>query len=471
MVVSQFQDQAISWEEDYNTRVNPTLMTRLLHNAIPVLKSVDWHIKEVQEGVCVSELPLCVASTNQHGTHQAALISLSADYTGGLALATLLRGVPLAGIHRCRNEDSASLWLAAMDVKYRNPSTGHLKASCVVPEETARMVKQRYFAGKRVLVTLPVKFTSQGEVIAEAEMKYFAQPSIQLHPTKQQPRISPLYKQKLKASARMIAGLRASFDDRGMRLDVGHEREAAGPHGELLAKRLHGVLPQLQDMVKARTAHIDQTLQSVPDLKQVVILGVGLDMRPFRMSEELGNPTFFELDLPEMLEERNRVISQMQDRPTINRRTIAADFKTDDIADLLLQHPDYSPTLPTVVVFEGCSMYFAAEENREILTATSKAIQHPSSRLWCDIVTEGVVNGTSQHPEIDSFLEGMEELGERFIFGCDQPDSFLQDCGFEDSRATTAGDFLGTSDRSFSTYQFVVSNARSLNKNLTQAVC
>ena len=143
MVVSQFEGQSVSWEEDYSNRVNPSLMTKLLHDAIPVLKSVDWQVKEVREGVCISELPLCFASTNQHGTHQAALISLSADYTGGLALATLLRGIPLAGVHRCKEENSASLWLAAMDVKYRSPSTGHLQATCIVPDDVARMVRQR----------------------------------------------------------------------------------------------------------------------------------------------------------------------------------------------------------------------------------------------------------------------------------------------------------------------------------------
>ncbi|MCM2369912.1 SAM-dependent methyltransferase [Aporhodopirellula aestuarii] len=460
MVASQFEGHLVTWEEDYSNRVNPELMTSLLHDAIPVLRSVGWRVTEVREGACVSELPLCFASTNQHGTHQAALISLSADYTGGLALATLLRGIPLAGVHRCKEENSASLWLAAMDVKYRSPSTGHLRASCVVPEDVARTIQQRYFAGKRVLVTLTVKFTSNNEVVAEAEMKYFAQPSIQLLPTKQQPRISPLFAHKLKASARMIAGLRASFDDRGIRVDVGHERDAAGPHGALLANRLKGVLPQLQNMVKARTAHIDQTLESVEGLKQVVILGVGLDMRPFRLFDRLGQPTFFELDLPEMLEERTRVISQMKDRPMVSRRMIAADFKTDNLAKLLHDHPDFDPSLPTVFVYEGCSMYFTEEENREILTLASSLCQHTDSRLWCDIVAQSVVDGTSEHTEIIKFVEGMDELGERFIFGSDTPSDFLASCGFEPSESITAGEYLGASDRAFSTYRFAVCHGK-----------
>lgn len=456
MIVSQINGQNISWEEDYRSRVNPILMTRLLHNAIPVLKSIDWRVTEVSEGTCTSELPLCYASTNQHGTHQAALISLSADYTGGLALATLLRGIPLSGVHRCHVEGSASLWLAAMEVKYRNPSTGHMRATCTVPEKVARTVRQRYFAGKRVLVTLPVIFTSNDEIVAEAEMKYFAQPSIQLEPTKENPKISALFKHKLKASARMIAGLRATSDNGFVRIDRAHESHAAGPHGELLAKRLNNVLPQLQDMVMARTRHADETLGKIAGLQQVVILGVGLDMRPFRLFQTLNKPTFFELDLPEMLEERTRVISQLKDRPVVSRRMVATDFKRDDVADLLLKHPDFDPSVPTGVIYEGCSMYFSVEENRELMQAVSRMLQHPDSRLWSDWVTESVVNGTTENEGIAKFIDGMEELGERFIFGCDAPQEFLR-CGFTETLMTSVQEYVGSDDSTLATYQFGVS--------------
>jgi methyltransferase (TIGR00027 family) len=458
MIAHEISGQNISWQEDYDRRVNPALMTRLLHDAIPVLKSVDWHVTEVREGACVSELPLGRESTNQHGTHQAALISLSADYTGGLALATLLRGIPLAGVHRCNDDCSAALWLAAMEVKYRSPSTGHLRASCEVPDDVARMVRQRYFAGKRVLVTLPVIFTSNDEIVAEAEMKYFAQPSNLLQPTKQNPRVSPLYKHKLKASARMIAGLRASADDKLTRVDGGHDRHAAGPHGLFLANRLQGILPQLQDMVTARTRHIDEMLGAIPNLGQVVILGTGLDMRPFRLFKQLNKPMFFELDLPSMLEERSRVILQIKDRPVVRRRMVATDFKRDDVGELLLRHPDFDSTLPTAVIYEGCTMYFDALENREVLSAIPKAIRHHESRLWCDLVTESVVDGTTNHPEIAMFLEGMEELGEKFIFGCDTAEAFLAQCGFSNTALTTAQDYLGSNDQTFSTYQFNVAS-------------
>lgn len=457
MIISKRQSHAISWQDDYDNRINPKLMTNLLQDAIPVLKSVGWRVSEIQEGICVSELPLRYESTNQHGTHQAALISLSADYTGGIALATLLRGVPFAGVHPCNEESSASLWLASMDVRYHNPSTEHLFATCRVPKEMFDTVRNRYFAGKRVLVTLPVTFkTPAGEVVAEAKMKYFVQPSNQLKPTKEKPAISPIFKQKLKASARLIAGLRASSNDPILRVDNAHERHAAGPHGELLAKRLCGILPQLQDVVLARTRHIDQLLEGIPGLMQIVLLGVGLDMRPFRGNHARNRTVFFELDLPEMLEERSRVIALMKDRPMVRRRMVATDFKQNRVGELLRNHPDFDPRVPTAVIYEGCSMYFGREENMEVLSDIASLLEHPESRLWCDMVKTSVVEGRTKIQEIEKFMAGMDQLGESFIFGCDAPEELLVKCGFSSTEITMAQDYLRSRDNSFSTYQFVV---------------
>ena len=115
---AQPQSRVKTFANDYKNRINPELMTRLAHNAVPVLQYTGWQITKVEFGSVETVLPLNAATTNQHGTHQAALISLSADYTGGMALTTLLTGVPLSGIHKCKSDVAASLWLASMDVKY-----------------------------------------------------------------------------------------------------------------------------------------------------------------------------------------------------------------------------------------------------------------------------------------------------------------------------------------------------------------
>lgn len=439
------------WTEDYQSRCNPDLMNRLLHKAVPVLAATKWEITNVEPGLCESILPLNHETTNQHGTHQAALISLSADYTGGMALTTLLRGVPLAGIHPCKAEESASLWLISMDVKYLKPSTGHLKGRCRVPADLAKKIVSRYSKGKRVLVTLPIEFEADGEKVAEAELKYFAQPTIKLMSGPAE--TSTLLNAKAKASARMIAGVRArSHGDtsgtiyKGPRVDCAHAKMAAGPHGMLLAENMSNALPQLPDMVMARTMHIDQTTKSIPGLKQVVMLGAGLDMRPFRNSFRDLSLKYFELDLPEMLGERERVCRQIEGWESVDRFPVAANFLTDDIGAKLTECKGFDPGQPTLFIYEGCSMYFDRRVNTKMISAAKSMMQHRDSRLWTDFVNQSAIDGTADEPHVAAFLKRMSDLGETFTFGVSKPDMLVKACDLQLESATTTSEMFSHVD-------------------------
>lgn len=447
----------LSWEQDYDQRVNPELMTGLLRTAIPVLEHSNWYIDKVEEGFCQSVLPLNNPTTNQHGTHQAALISLSADYTGGLALATLLRGVPLAGVHRCHDDNSASLWLASMNVKYHSPSSGHLTGVCRIDPEKAESIQSRYFSGNRVLATLEVRFYSNDELVAAAEMKYFAQPTIQLTPAPGSRTRSKLFSHKLKASARMIAGLRtrSSRNDR-ISVECPHAAISAGPHGELLATRLESVLPQLTDMVLARTQHIDETINEISGLRQVVLLGAGLDMRPLRHARNKPNVMFYEIDLPEMIAERKRITEQLPQPFAGQRVLLEADFRSDSLAELLNARPEFQPDVPTLFVYEGCSMYFTDEENQHLMNQVVELMQHPQSCLWIDFVSREVATGRTNNQSIAAFLEGMDELGEAFIFGVEDPTAWLRQMGLGLVQTTRCGDYLNDGDMVMDTYSFSV---------------
>lgn len=459
-------DPHVSWEDDYRDRVNPRLMTRLLHHAVPVLEWTGWHLTKVEPGFSESVLPLNVESTNQHGTHQAALISLSADYTGGMALTTLLPGTPLTGIHPCKPHDSASMWLANMDVKYENPSTTNLIARCRVDAKTADRVAARYFAGKVALATLQVEFFStDGERVAVAMMRYFAQATERLM-QKKAGQASPMAKLNLKTSARIIAGLRAAADDSTvesssthLRIDRPHDRIAAGNQGILQADRLRKVLPQLGTMVQARTIHCDQTLQQCPPMKQVVLLGAGLDMRPVRLRETLRGAEVFELDLPDMLDERRYVFERLREDAAVGtpkRHLIAADFIVDEVGAILREHPDFSIDEPTFVIYEGCSMYFTERQNARILSSVMRSLQHPDSCVWMDCVTPAVIEATTPDPNIHEFVNRMELIGERFVYGPHRPAQLLEQCGLKVTSQVTAGEYIGDADPTLAEYRFVI---------------
>ncbi len=444
-------DQQTSWEDDYRERLNPELVTKLLRKAVPVLGATGWKVTEVAPGFCETLLPLNAETTNQHGTHQAALISLSADYTGGIAFNTMLRGVPIAGVHPGESRDSASLWLANMDVKYIRPSTGHLIGRCKVAQHVASKVANRYSKGKRVLVTLPIEFFANDQLVATANMKYFAQPTSQLLAGPAE--TSTLLNAKAKASARMIAGVRARSYAKpngnlrgGLRLDFAHADTAAGPHGLLLAEKMNRALPQLGEMVTARTAHIDAVTDRMDCLKQVVMLGAGLDMRAFRQSVEERNLKFFELDLPEMLRERERVVASIKGTHRADRTMVSVNFLKDDISSKLMSETSFDPLLPTLFIYEGCSMYFDEQTNVRLMKAVSAMMQHPESRMWTDLVNAEVIDGTVTEPSVQDFLGRMSELGESFTYGVSDPKALVEACGMEIETMTTTNEFFPTED-------------------------
>ncbi len=452
-------DNSISWQEDYAKRMNPSLLTRLLRHAVPVLEHVQWSVAEVRDQECHSVLPVETASTNQHGTHQAALISLAADYTGGIALATLIRGVPVIGVHPCSEGIAASMWLASMKVKYRRPSTGDLYGKCVVPDEMIKKVRQRFADGKRVLITLQVEFSdAEGQPIADAEMRYFLQArDLTNHASKKETQHQGDAAQKLKASARMVAGLRANIGKSCNGFEHGYDGLAAGPHGAVLAERLVSVLPQLQEVVTARTLHIDNFLHDSDEIRQVVLLGAGLDMRPFRMADRGRSLITFELDLPVMLQERRLVVSNLSKAGNEDRHMLGTDFKHAEVGGILQQCAAYDSDAPTLVIYEGCSMYLSEQENRELMLSLRAALRNPNSVVWADMVTRSVVDGTTSSAAITEFVKRMKELGESFVFGCDEPAAFWDQCGFDVGSVVTAQDYLSSSDSSLCTYQFVVS--------------
>jgi methyltransferase (TIGR00027 family) len=221
-------------------------------------------------------------------------------------------------------------------------------------------------------------------------------------------------------------------------------------------------------MVAARTRHGDEAVRRRNGLEQVVFLGSGLDMRVLRMNRLLAKTTVFELDLPEMLEERQKVIERLRRRGDASgklpeRHLIASDFLVDDLAKQLREHPAFSETAHTFVFYEGCSMYFDESDNRKILASIRSVLRHPDSRIWMDCVTPEVIGLRTQDPNIHEFVQRMELLGERFIYGPSDPEKLLADCGLVTETNVTAAAYLGSADPTMGEYRFLVAKRNVLD--------
>ena len=452
-------DNVITWEDDYRQRINPELFTQLLRDAVPVLRHVGWTVVETGEGYARTILPLNCESTNQHGTHQAALMVLAGDYTGGIALATLLRGVPIVGVHPQRSDNGAALWLVSVDITYKVPSAGDLViTSRFAPEEFER-IQRRFFRGKQCLEIVRVVFETEGNEVATASFGYFLRQSSYLKPQTPEARMHILFSHRVKASARLIAGVRAmeSMEPNPLYFDA-YSRLAAGTHGELLARRFTAILPQLRHMVSARTKDADDwLLKSIREgTKQIVFVGVGFDLRAFRLIPEQPGIQVFELDLPYMLAEREKLLATIADLPNLQRKSVGINLQLEDLAPRLIEN-GFDPALASFFVLEGASMYLDKAVNGKILASLRQLMGNVDSLLWVDIVAKSVIDSTTGFTEVESFLTRMEKLGEPFIFGVEDVALYFSSLGFEIVSRTPSNAYRpGLADPVFRLYEFLL---------------
>ena len=251
----------LRWKRGKEFRYDCKALTSLLRGQVPVLDYVNWGFNLIEQGRAHSVLPLVPSATNQHCTHQAALLFLAADYTGGIALASLIPDWPLIGIHPVAPaEKSMSLWLVKGEIKYFRPSVGRLEiTACVEPERHSR-VRNRCAQGKTVLETVTVRFRNGAVDVGEACMTYYGRQSDKLRCDGADPsKVNILYEHQLISSAELIAGVRAR--ESGRLFDDPWSARMAGEHGVALAARFCEKMPQLAGMVAARTRHLDTQIQ------------------------------------------------------------------------------------------------------------------------------------------------------------------------------------------------------------------
>ena len=453
----------ITWEEDRQFRMDPAVVTSLLREQVPVLDFVQWTVTAIEPGFATSVLPLNPQSTNQHFTHQAALAVLAADYTGGTALASLMPGWPVIGVHPVTSPQSVSMWLLKVDIKYLRPSVTDLRVSARIDEETRLRVQKRFLAGQAVIETIAIEFHNGDVTIAEANLTYFARQSVKLRSEGiSTERVNSLYELKLTSSAELIAGVRARESGR-LYVDP-YAAPMAGQHGVALATRFCERSPQLGGMVAARTWHLDRVLTHFIEAggRDIAIVGVGWDMRAFRLPIPEGT-RFYELDFPTTLLERARRLAQLElfAPPGVTCTPIPIDLRSMSLADTLSAH--LPPDLPVLLAWEGMSMYFQEEEVREILAGMLPILQRPESLLWVDLMDRQAV----EHPEryaqtIRDFLRGMQILGEPFTFGTASIPEFMESVGLR-SLEVVPSDFClrGRKDPVYEIYRFCVAAAAS----------
>ena len=112
-------------------------------------------------------------------------------------------------------------------------------------------------------------------------------------------------------------------------------------------------------------------------IKQIVMLGAGLDTRAFRM-ELPSDVSVFEIDLPELIAFKEPVLVNRAAAPTCRRQVIAADLRGDWTTPL--RESGFRSDSPALWVDEGALAYLPPGPRRDVVAELTR-LSAPGSRF------------------------------------------------------------------------------------------
>ena len=216
----------------------------------------------------------------------------------------------------------------------------------------------------------------------------------------------------------------------------------AGEDGEALAAKVDAFLNERELWIAVRTAWLDEhVLRWIRDRAaeksaaptQVVVLGAGLDARAARLAHD--GVRFFEVDQPATQKEKLARLGQLPGYPKDAATYVACDFEKDDFLDRLGKS-GFDTSTPAMILWEGVTYYLPQPAIRATLRRVSTGCD-PRSVLLFDHFTRSFVEGATRAEGDQQARDLVEGLGERFVWGSNDPLPMLVEEGFRHVRSVS----------------------------------
>lgn len=188
--------------------------------------------------------------------------------------------------------------------------------------------------------------------------------------------------------------------------------------------------PGVNGFLAARDRYIDDVLQIFlqEGLQQLVILGAGYDSRAYRF--DLTYVRTFEVDHPATQQDKLVKVRAIFGKVPDHVCFVPIDFNTQTLAQQLLE-AGYDPTLKTLFVWQGVTMYLNSEAVDATLDFVVKRSRGGSAIVF-DYIYQNVLDGTRQQNEVANMRRYRFITGEGLTFGIPLGtiSSFLEARGF-----------------------------------------
>lgn len=143
------------------------------------------------------------------------------------------------------------------------------------------------------------------------------------------------------------------------------------------------VVTGLIEVLAVHARFVDEYLAEAgrAGIRQVVILGSGMDTRPYRLWWPLGT-TVYEIDQPQVIDFKTEVLRGLSAELTANRRAVSVDLRQDWLDGL--RRVGFDAAQPTVWVAEGLLVGYLPPDAQNRLLETLSAVSASGSRFAAD---------------------------------------------------------------------------------------
>ena len=211
----------------------------------------------------------------------------------------------------------------------------------------------------------------------------------------------------------------------------------AGEEGEALAAAVDRILVDRELWLALRVAFFDAEVvhwsREEPGMRQVVLLGAGLDTRAARFAH--AGVRFFEVDHPASQADKLERLAKVDGYPIDAATYVTCDFEKDDFVDRLAQS-GFALDQPAVVVWEGVTYYLPEAAVRATLRRAAGGL-HPRSIVLFDHFLKKFVDAAARPEKDAKAADFVDDLGERFLFGINDPLPMLFEEGFRHVRSVS----------------------------------
>lgn len=189
---------------------------------------------------------------------------------------------------------------------------------------------------------------------------------------------------------------------------------------KLTVNQTDAVTPGLFGAQICRTRYLDDVVQSALSngIRQFVILGAGLDTRPYRLAG-IQSVKSFEVDLPSVQSDKKKKVEKYFGHLPENVTFIPIDFDTQSLEEVFAKTA-FDSSLPTVFIWEGVTQYITEAAVQRTLSFVGKSA--PGSRIAFTYVLKSIVERRSDIPGGDKMMDLVAKSAP-WIFGLEPADT------------------------------------------------